>query len=200
MWQVQRDQGRRFKAAGSAGRTNTTLFEGRRSGHSSSSFDDMMALGCRRHDAFARIQLSEGARSGALPSATEKNAPKLFSELLVKRKRVVGSLNLSPLFLEFLQGHGRFSSARPWGNPDVQHLSAGRSPAIFCRKGYVKTFRKLMELTAWEKYGHKSGNEKLQGLHGSIAATSRRPWMKRLDRIWAEFVRDRTERRWPTDF
>jgi hypothetical protein len=35
-------------------------------------------------------------------------------------------------------------------------------PCYLLQDGYAKTFKDLMETTAWEKYGRKSGNEKCQ--------------------------------------
>jgi hopanoid biosynthesis associated radical SAM protein HpnH len=81
----------------------------------------------------------------------------LFQSMLKGRKRS-WRFNLSPLFLEFLQGKMDFECT-PWGTP-TYNLFGWQKPCYLLQDGYVRTFKELMEQTTWENYGRKSGNKK----------------------------------------
>ena len=81
----------------------------------------------------------------------------LFREILKDRKKS-WKFNLSPLFLEFLQGKIEYECT-PWGNP-TYNVFGWQKPCYLLQEGYVQTFQELIELTKWENYGHKSSNEK----------------------------------------
>jgi hypothetical protein len=66
--------------------------------------------------------------------------------------------NLSPLFLWYLQGKIEYDCT-PWGMP-VYNVFGWQKPCYLLQDGYAATFAELMESTAWEKYGSKSGNPK----------------------------------------
>jgi len=93
--------------------TNTTLFDGADPKHYEQFFDDMMGLGVEG------MMLSPGYSYQKAPDQEHflqrQKTQKLFSELLKNRKKS-WKFNLSPLFLEFLQGHVDFECT-PWGNP-----------------------------------------------------------------------------------
>jgi len=135
--------------------TNTTLFSGVEPDHIRSFFDDMMALGVEG------MMLSPGYSYQKAPDQQhflqKQKTQKLFQQILRDRKKG-WKFNLSPLFLEFLQGNVDFECT-PWGNP-TYNIFGWQKPCYLLQEGYVQTFKELMEDTKWEDYGHKSGNEK----------------------------------------
>ncbi|HYG76332.1 MAG TPA: adenosyl-hopene transferase HpnH [Planctomycetota bacterium] len=135
--------------------TNTTLFDGTDPEHIRQFFDDMMALGVEG------MMLSPGYSYQKAPDQEhflqKQKTRKLFQEILRERKKG-WKFNLSPLFLEFLQGNVDFECT-PWGNP-TYNIFGWQKPCYLLQEGYVQTFKELMEQTKWEDYGHKSGNEK----------------------------------------
>ena len=135
--------------------TNTTLFDGADPKHYEQFFDDMMGLGVEG------MMLSPGYSYQKAPDQEHflqrQKTQKLFTELLKNRKKS-WKFNLSPLFLEFLQGHVDFECT-PWGNP-TYNIFGWQKPCYLLQEGYVQTFKELMESTEWDKYGRKSGNEK----------------------------------------
>ena len=147
-----------IKAAVKAGfrvTTNTTLFDGADPVHYQQFFDDMMALGVEG------MMLSPGYSYQKAPDQEHflqrQKTKKLFESLLKGRKKS-WKFNLSPLFLEFLQGKVDFECT-PWGNP-TYNVFGWQKPCYLLQEGYVKTFKELIDDTKWENYGGKSGNEK----------------------------------------
>jgi hopanoid biosynthesis associated radical SAM protein HpnH len=147
-----------IKAAVKAGfrvTTNSTLFDGADPEHYRQFFDDMMELGVEG------MMLSPGYSYQKAPDQEHflqrQKTTKLFNEMLKNRKKT-WKFNLSPLFLEFLQGNVDFECT-PWGNP-TYNIFGWQKPCYLLQEGYVQTFKELMEDTAWDNYGRKSGNEK----------------------------------------
>ena len=135
--------------------TNTTLFDGADAEHYHQFFDDMMEMGVEG------MMLSPGYSYQKAPDQEHflqrEKTRKLFRELLKNRKKS-WKFNLSPLFLEFLQGNIDFECT-PWGNP-TYNVFGWQKPCYLLQEGYVQTFKELMDDTMWENYGRKSGNEK----------------------------------------
>ncbi len=135
--------------------TNTTLFEGADPARVRLFFDEMMKLGVEG------MMLSPGYSYQKAPDQEHflgrERTKKLFSQILANRKRS-WKFNLSPNFLEFLQGNVDYECT-PWGNP-TYNIFGWQKPCYLLQDGYVPTFRQLMEETVWENYGHRSGNEK----------------------------------------
>ncbi|NBR45726.1 MAG: adenosyl-hopene transferase HpnH [Verrucomicrobia bacterium] len=135
--------------------TNTTLFEGADPARVRLFFDEMMKLGVEG------MMLSPGYSYQKAPDQEHflgrERTKKLFSQILASRKRS-WKFNLSPNFLEFLQGNVDYECT-PWGNP-TYNIFGWQKPCYLLQDGYVPTFRQLMEETVWENYGHRSGNEK----------------------------------------
>jgi hopanoid biosynthesis associated radical SAM protein HpnH len=147
-----------IKAAVKAGfrvTTNSTLFAGADPEHYHKFFDDMMALGVEG------MMLSPGYSYQKAPDQEHflqrQKTTQLFNEMLKDRKKT-WKFNLSPLFLEFLQGKVDFECT-PWGNP-TYNIFGWQKPCYLLQEGYVQTFKELMNDTEWDKYGRKSGNEK----------------------------------------
>src|SRR6476660_8409864 len=84
------------------------------------------------------------------------------------------------LFLDFLAGNQTYHCT-PWGNP-TRTVFGWQRPCYLLGEGYAKTFKELMESTAWDDYG--TGNyEKCADcmVHSGYEATAvmdsvSRPW------------------------
>jgi hopanoid biosynthesis associated radical SAM protein HpnH len=135
--------------------TNTTLFEGTDPARVRLFFDEMMKLGVEG------MMLSPGYSYQKAPDQEHflgrERTKKLFSQILSNRKRS-WKFNLSPNFLEFLQGNVDYECT-PWGNP-TYNIFGWQKPCYLLQDGYVPTFKQLIKETEWENYGHRSGNEK----------------------------------------
>ncbi|MEX2450531.1 MAG: adenosyl-hopene transferase HpnH [Rhodospirillales bacterium] len=57
----------------------------------------------------------------------------------------------SSLFMDFLSGNQQYHCT-PWGNP-TRNIFGWQRPCYLLGEGYAKSFKALMEETAWEKYG-----------------------------------------------
>lgn len=137
--------------------TNTTLFDGADPARFRQFFDEMMALGVEG------LMISPGYSYEAAVDQDrflhKQKTTRLFQELLKDRKKS-WKFNLSPLFLELLQGRMDFECT-PWGNP-AYCLFGWQRPCYLLQDGYAETFNELLEKTNWENYGRKSGNPKCQ--------------------------------------
>ena len=135
--------------------TNTTLFDGANPESVRKFFDEMMDLGVEG------MMLSPGYSYQKAPDQSSflkrSKTTELFYQILNNPKKR-WKFNLSPLFLRFLQGKIDFECT-PWGNPTF-NVFGWQKPCYLLQDGYVKTFKELMDTTEWDKYGHKSGNEK----------------------------------------
>jgi hopanoid biosynthesis associated radical SAM protein HpnH len=104
----------------------------------------------------------------------------LFRDIFSYRGRWSWPLYQSGLFLDFLAGNQTYHCT-PWGNP-TRTVFGWQRPCYLLGEGYAKTFKELMEDTAWDKYG--TGNyEKCADcmVHSGYEATAvmdsvSRPW------------------------
>jgi hopanoid biosynthesis associated radical SAM protein HpnH len=104
----------------------------------------------------------------------------LFRDIFNCRGRRSWPLYQSGLFLDFLAGNQSYHCT-PWGNP-TRTVFGWQRPCYLLGEGYAKTFKELMEDTAWDEYG--TGNyEKCADcmVHSGYEATAvmdsvRRPW------------------------
>ncbi len=135
--------------------TNTTLFDGANPERVRKFFDEMMKLNVEG------MMLSPGYSYQKAPDQEHflkrEKTKELFHEIFKDRKKS-WKFNQSPLFLEFLQGKLHYECT-PWGNP-TYNIFGWQKPCYLLQEGYVRTFKELIELTKWEDYGQKSGNEK----------------------------------------
>ena len=78
---------------------------------------------------------------------------KLFRGILSRRgsKGKKWPFSQSTLFLNFLAGNEAYGCT-PWGNP-TRTVFGWQKPCYLLGEGYAKSFKELMEDTAWEKYG-----------------------------------------------
>jgi hopanoid biosynthesis associated radical SAM protein HpnH len=135
--------------------TNTTLFDGAEPERVRAFFDEMMKLGVEG------MMLSPGYSYQKAPDQEHflprDKTKKLFAQILKDRKKS-WRYNLSPLFLEFLQGKYDFDCT-PWGSP-CYNIFGWQRPCYLLQDGYCQTFKELIETTDWSQYGHKSNNPK----------------------------------------
>lgn len=133
--------------------TNTTLFNGANPERVRQFFDTMMELKVEG------MMLSPGYSYQKAPNQEKflerSKTQDLFRQILEKPRKA-WKFNLSPLFLEFLQGKADFECI-PWGSP-CYNIFGWQKPCYLLQDGYAKTFRELIETTKWENYGHQSGN------------------------------------------
>ncbi|MFP4352995.1 MAG: adenosyl-hopene transferase HpnH [Puniceicoccaceae bacterium] len=134
---------------------NATLFDGTDPARVREFFDEMMKLGVEG------LMVSPGYSYQKAPDQehflARERTKRLFREILADRKRS-WKFNLSPNFLEFLQGNVDYDCT-PWGNP-TYNIFGWQRPCYLLQDGYARTFRELMETTEWDRYGHRSGEER----------------------------------------
>jgi hopanoid biosynthesis associated radical SAM protein HpnH len=137
--------------------TNTTVFDGASPLRMREFFDEMMRLGVEG------MMISPGYSYAKAPDQEHflrrAKTARLFTEMLSRPGRG-WRFNQSPIFLRFLMGKHDFECT-PWGNPTF-NMFGWQRPCYLLQDGYAATFAELMETTAWEQYGRKSGNEKCQ--------------------------------------
>jgi hopanoid biosynthesis associated radical SAM protein HpnH len=149
--------------------TNTTLFDGTSPLRMREFFDEMMSLGVEG------MMLSPGYSYAKAPDQEHflrrAKTNQLFSDILSNPKRR-WKFNQSPLFLRFLMGKKDYECT-PWGNP-TYNMFGWQRPCYLLQEGYAESFQELMETTAWEQYGRKSGNEKCRDcmVHCGYEATA----------------------------
>jgi hopanoid biosynthesis associated radical SAM protein HpnH len=128
--------------------TNTTLFDDASPERMRTFFDEMMALGVEG------MTISPGYSYQKAPDQQHflkrARTTELFSKILT-RPKPGWQFNQSPLFLDFLMGQREYQCT-PWGNP-TYNVFGWQKPCYLLQEGYTKTFRELMELTEWDKYG-----------------------------------------------
>jgi hypothetical protein len=138
--------------------TNTTLFEGADPERTARFFDAMMELGVEG------MMVSPGYSYEKAPDQqhflARERTQRFFREVFSIGRRLGRRwrFNQSPLFLEFLAGSREYECT-PWGNPTYSVFGWQR-PCYLLQEGYAKSFRELVEETAWERYGRASGNPK----------------------------------------
>jgi hopanoid biosynthesis associated radical SAM protein HpnH len=152
--------------------TNTTLFEGADPNAVRAFFDEMMALGVEG------MMLSPGYAYEKAPDQSgflkRRETNGLFEMILSNRRggKRRWVFNQSPLFLEFLMGR-RDYQCTPWGMP-CYNIFGWQKPCYLLQEGYADSFAELMRATAWETYGHHSGNPKCANcmVHSGYEATA----------------------------
>src|SRR5690349_3655458 len=135
--------------------TNSTIFEGVNPAEMREFFDLVMSLGVEG------VMISPGYRYQMAPDQEhflhKQSSRELFKQILGNPRRS-WKFNLSPLFLQYLQGNIDYECT-PWGMP-TYNVFGWQKPCYLLQEGYAKTFAELLESTAWDKYGAKSRNPK----------------------------------------
>ncbi|MDR1192538.1 MAG: adenosyl-hopene transferase HpnH, partial [Verrucomicrobiales bacterium] len=133
--------------------SNTTLFAGADPAQVRAFFDELVNIGVEG------MMLSPGYSYQKAPDQdhflhTDKTK-QLFRAILQDRKKS-WHFNLSPNFLEFLQGNVDYACT-PWGSP-AYNIFGWQKPCYLLADGYVPTFKRLIEETDWSKIGNKSAD------------------------------------------
>jgi hopanoid biosynthesis associated radical SAM protein HpnH len=135
--------------------TNSTFFEGVNSAEVRQFFDAVMDLGVEG------MMISPGYRYEKAPDQDhflhQQRSHDLFKQIL-ENPNPRWKFNLSPLFLRFLQGKIEYDCT-PWGMP-TYNIFGWQKPCYLLQDGYAGSFAELLEMTAWENYGTRSGNSK----------------------------------------
>ncbi|GIX03702.1 MAG: hopanoid biosynthesis associated radical SAM protein HpnH [Planctomycetaceae bacterium] len=135
--------------------TNTTIYNTAHVPRLAEFFDFLMDLGVEG------MMLSPGYSYEKAPQQQlflqRQQTQVLFRALWARWKRR-WRFNLSPLFLEFLQGAWELECT-PWGSP-TYNIFGWQRPCYLLQEGSCRTFAELMETTDWSLYGTRSGNPK----------------------------------------
>src|SRR5688572_21559172 len=109
-----------------------------------------------------------------------RKTKELFRDVFKRGKGKGWKFIHSPLFLDFLAGNQTYHCT-PWGMP-TRNIFGWQKPCYLLGEGYAKTFRELMDTTAWDSYGtgkyEKCANCMAHcGYEATAAeATFARPW------------------------
>lgn len=138
--------------------TNTTVFAGTQPEEIQELFDFLTELGVDG------MMVSPGYSYEWAPDQEHflqrEQTRALFRQILAPYRRGLKKWNFNhnPLFLDFLIGEKDYECT-PWGMPSYSVLGWQR-PCYLLNEGHCQSYQELLETTAWEKYGHASGNPK----------------------------------------
>ncbi len=170
---------RNAKAKGFRVTINCTLFNDAEPKRVAGFFDDVKALGVDG------ITVSPGYAYERAPDQqhflNRTKTKQLFRDIFRRApKSGAWPFFQSPLFLDFLAGNQSYQCT-PWGNP-TRTVFGWQRPCYLLGEGYAKTFKELMEETAWERYG-TGAYEKCADcmVHSGFEATAvtdavKKPW------------------------
>jgi hopanoid biosynthesis associated radical SAM protein HpnH len=138
------------KAKGFRTQINCTLFDGSDPERVAKFFDEMTTLG------LDGITVSPGYSYERAPDQdhflNRTKTKTLFREILKRGKGgKAWSFTQSDLFMDFLAGNQAYACS-PWSMP-ARTVFGWQRPCYLLGEGYVKTFKELMDDTAWDKYG-----------------------------------------------
>jgi hopanoid biosynthesis associated radical SAM protein HpnH len=167
------------KARGFRVNINCTLFSDAKPDRVADFFDTVAELGTDG------ITISPGYAYERAPDQqhflNRARTKQLFRDVFAKAKdRRKWPIFQSSLYLDFLAGNQTYHCT-PWGNP-TRTVFGWQRPCYLLGEGYVRTFKELMEDTAWDRYG--TGNyEKCADcmVHSGFEASAvmdsvRKPW------------------------
>ncbi len=129
---------------------NCTLFAGAEPARVAAFFDEMKALGLNG------VTVSPGYAYERAPDQehflNRTKTKQLFRDIFKLGKGgKAWSFTQSTMFLDFLAGNQSYACT-PWGNP-TRTVFGWQRPCYLLGEGYAKTFKELMEDTAWDDYG-----------------------------------------------
>jgi hopanoid biosynthesis associated radical SAM protein HpnH len=167
------------KAKGFRVNINCTLFNDAEPKRVARFFDDVKALGVDG------ITVSPGYAYERAPDQqhflNRTRTKQLFRDIFRHASKTAAwPFFQSPLFLDFLAGNQSYPCT-PWGNP-TRTVFGWQRPCYLLGEGYARTFKELMEETAWERYG-TGAYEKCADcmVHSGFEATAvtdavKKPW------------------------
>ena len=129
---------------------NCTLFQGADPVRVAKFFDEMKAIG------IDGVTVSPGYAYERAPDQdnflNRTKTKQLFRDILkLGRGGKAWSFTQSTMFMDFLAGNQAYHCT-PWGNP-TRNVFGWQKPCYLLGEGYEKTFKELMDNTAWDKYG-----------------------------------------------
>jgi hopanoid biosynthesis associated radical SAM protein HpnH len=138
------------KSKGFRTQINCTLFDGSDPERVARFFDEMTAIG------LDGITVSPGYSYERAPDQdhflNRTKTKTLFREILKRgRGGKAWSFTQSDLFMDFLAGNQAYECS-PWSMP-ARTVFGWQRPCYLLGEGYVKTFKELMDDTAWDQYG-----------------------------------------------
>lgn len=140
---------RKAKARGFRVSINCTVFDGAQPERLAKFFDEVMALGVDG------IMTAPGYAYERAPDQehflNRQKTKQLFRDTFRLGKGKKWKFTQSPLFLNFLAGNETYHCT-PWGKP-LRNVFGWQKPCYLLGEGYAKTFKELMDDTAWDQYG-----------------------------------------------
>jgi len=129
---------------------NCTLFQGADPGRVADFLDETKRLGVNG------VTISPGYAYERAPDQDHflgrTKTKQLFRDIFARGKGgKAWSFTQSTMFLDFLAGNQSYACT-PWGNP-TRTVFGWQRPCYLLGEGYAKTFKELMEDTAWDDYG-----------------------------------------------
>jgi hopanoid biosynthesis associated radical SAM protein HpnH len=129
---------------------NCTLFEGADPQRVADFLDEMKTVGVNG------VTISPGYAYERAPDQDHflgrTKTKQLFRDIFARGEGgKAWSFTQSTMFLDFLAGNQSYACT-PWGNP-TRTVFGWQRPCYLLGEGYAKTFKELMEDTAWDDYG-----------------------------------------------
>jgi hopanoid biosynthesis associated radical SAM protein HpnH len=150
VFEIARDAILLAKSKGFRTQINCTVFDGADPARLAAFFDEMNKLG------LDGITVSPGYAYERAPDQqhflNRTKTRQFFRDVLARgRGGKAWSFTNSPLFMDFLAGNQTYECT-PWSMP-ARTVFGWQKPCYLLGEGYVKTFKELMEDTAWDDYG-----------------------------------------------
>ena len=130
--------------------TNSTIFLGHDPADLHRFFDEMTALGVDGMTISPGYSYEHAPVQGKF--LHREQTRELFRAALAPAGSRGWVFNHSPMYLDFLEGKREYACT-PWGSPNYSVLGWQRPCYLFSEGAYARTFRELMETTAWDRYG-----------------------------------------------
>ena len=129
---------------------NCTLFQDANAERVANFLDEMKKVGV------SGVTISPGYAYERAPDQehflNRTKTKQLFRDILSRGKGgKAWSFTQSTMFLDFLAGNQAYHCT-PWGNP-TRTVFGWQKPCYLLGEGYAKTFKELMDDTAWDDYG-----------------------------------------------
>jgi hopanoid biosynthesis associated radical SAM protein HpnH len=139
------------KEAGHRVSINCTLFNNENPDEVAKFFDSVTEMGIDQITMSPGYSYEHAPRQDVFLSRTQTK--QLFRDIFKQRpkKEKDWPLSHSTLYLDFLAGNQAYQCT-PWSNPNY-NIFGWQKPCYLLSKGYAKTFKELMEDTAWDEYG-----------------------------------------------
>ena len=149
--------------------TNTTIFNNADPEKVRAFFDELMNLGIEG------MMFSPGYPYEKAPNQEiflERGRTKALFKKILSPSKKSWHFNLSPLFLQFLQGKIDYDCS-PWGNP-TYNIFGWQSPCYLLQDTHYATYKELMEKTDWKRFGQVGGDERCRDcmLHSGYEPSS----------------------------